>query len=259
MFSREAQMRVYFKPDNCILSNDERSIKITIQEARCLMYFVKNEGKIIKRETLLQECWVKRGVTVSDSAVRQSLYRLRRALEDAGLPTMTLTTQARKGHILQKGSITIIYSDANMDAHIDSRINHSIPKLTNKGTYGNFKPHLPVTTLLPIAKLLLLFVVLFLSGFCVHQKTILTDIKYHYSEEKEGRFYFYPKNQFSPQSTIARIDYWLKKKHVNYDDMKFVYLSNAWTGNTSFYLCNSEIGSAGSDCTSVTIVGEHHP
>lgn len=259
MLSRGSTMRAYFEPKNCILSNNTKSIKITIQEARCLEYLIKNEGEFIRREVLLQECWSKRGVTVSDSAVRQSLYRLRRAFEDAGLPNLTLTTQAKKGHILQKGSIALIHSDAKTDAYTDNSINPSVPNSINKDVCGEINPRFSVTSLLPIAKLLLLSGLLFLAGFYSYQKIMLTDIKYYHSEEKEGRLYFYRKNQAYPQSAIERIHYWLKNKHVNYDNLKFIYLNNAWSGHVSFYLCKGEMGRAGSDCTSITIIGEHHP
>ncbi|WP_257211055.1 winged helix-turn-helix domain-containing protein [Erwinia amylovora] len=144
-------MRVYFEPENCILSNDKKSIKITLQEGRCLDYLVRNEGKIIRREKLLEECWVKRGVTVSDSAVRQSLYRLRRAFEDAGLPANTLTTQARKGHILQAGYIILL---TDLASHNRGDIESCVPPVVKQDTYRHTNHYSTVTSLLPIAKFL---------------------------------------------------------------------------------------------------------
>lgn len=248
-------MRVYFEPENCILSNDKKSIKITIQEARCLDYLVRNEGQFINRETLLEECWVKRGVTVSDSAVRQSLYRLRRAFEDAGLPAGTLTTQARKGHLLQEGSIILIPTPTSPASNgIDNTM-----QLQKKNSINNHpNPYSAVTALLQVAKFAFLYVILFMAGFYVRHQNMVTEIDYHPGEEKAGRFYFYRKDQVYNESSIAQINFWLKNKHVNSANMKYVYINNSWSGNTSFYLCNSEIGNEGSTCTSITVIGEHH-
>ncbi|MEN4911757.1 winged helix-turn-helix domain-containing protein [Erwinia amylovora] len=248
-------MRVYFEPENCILSNDKKSIKITLQEGRCLDYLVRNEGKIIRREKLLEECWVKRGVTVSDSAVRQSLYRLRRAFEDAGLPANTLTTQARKGHILQAGYIILL---TDLASHNRADIESSVPPVVKQDTYRHTNHYSTVTSLLPIAKFLSLSVILFLAGFYTRQQNMITEVNYHQAEEKEGRFYFYRKNQAHYGSAAAKISYWLDNKLVNASDMKYVYLNNSRTGNTSFYLCNGEIGNEGSNCTSVTVIGDYH-
>nr|WP_041474246.1 winged helix-turn-helix domain-containing protein [Erwinia sp. Ejp617] len=248
-------MRVYFEPENCILSNDKMSIKITLQEGRCLDYLVKNEGKFIRREKLLEECWIKRGVTVSDSAVRQSLYRLRRAFEDAGLPPSTLTTQARKGHILQEGSIILLTAHAS---HNCVDIESSVPSMKKQGTYRHTHLYSTVTSLLPIAKFSSLFVIFFLAGLYTRQQIMITEVNYHQAEEKEGRFYFYRENQAPYESAASKINYWLDNKLVNASDMKYVYLNNSWAGNTSFYLCNEEIGSEGSHCTSVTVKGDYH-
>ncbi|WP_455813718.1 winged helix-turn-helix domain-containing protein [Pseudomonas graminis] len=235
------------------LNNGDKCIKLTIQEARCLDFFLKNEDVFISRDTLLEECWLNRGVIVSDTAVRQTLYRLRRVFDEAGIAGDVLITQPRKGHLLQKGIIL------SQDIPVDS-IN-SLPEDRQEEAVKS-KSNREVITVRrrPIFRIVLfitLAAILFLSAAYIRMQIMLTQVNYSPAVEIDGTFYFYLNNKPYSEEALSRVNYWVKNHYVALASMKYVYLNNAGPDNLSFYLCHKEMGSADSACLSFTVIGHY--
>lgn len=131
-----------------------------------------------------------------------------------------------------------------------------MPPVVKQDTYRHTNYYSTVTSLLPIAKFLSLCYIVF--GRVLYSPAEYdNEVNYHQAEEKR-EVLFLSKNQAHYGSAAAKISYWLDNKLVNASDMKYVYLNNSRTGNTSFYLCKGEIGNEGSNCTSVTVIGDYH-
>ncbi|WP_421504616.1 winged helix-turn-helix domain-containing protein [Erwinia rhapontici] len=246
-------MGAYFDPVNSTLNNGEKYIKLTIQEARCLDFFLRNEDIFINRKTLLEECWLNRGVIVSDTAVRQTLYRLRRVFDEAGIADDVLITQPRKGHLLQKGIILFQNTPVNgINSQPEDRQEDAVEAENNREALTvSRKP------ILRIAMLITLAVILFLSAAYVRKLSMVTEINYFPPVEIDGTFYFYLNNKPYSREALSRVNYWVKNHYVALTSMKYVYLNNAGPDNLSFYLCHKEMGSADSDCLSFTVIGHH--
>lgn len=247
-------MGAYFDPVKSTLNNGDKHINLTIQEARCLEFFLKNEDMFINRKTLLEECWLNRGVIVSDTAVRQTLYRLRRVFDEAGIAGDVLITQPRKGHLLQKGIIL------TQDIPVDS-IN-SLPEDRQEEAVKSKSNREVITVrrrpILRIVLFIILAAILFLSAAYIRMQIMLTQVNYSPAVEIDGTFYFYLNNKPYSEETLSRVNYWVKNHYVALASMKYVYLNNAGPDNLSFYLCRKEMGSTDSDCLSFTVIGHHH-
>lgn len=246
-------MGAYFEPVSSTLNNGDKCIKLTIQEARCLEFFLKNEDVFINRKTLLEECWLNRGVIVSDTAVRQTLYRLRRVFDEAGIAGDVLITQPRKGHLLQKGIILI------QDIPVDS-IN-MLPEDRQEEVVQSQDNRKIITTrrkpTLRTVMFIMLAAILFMSAAYVRTQIMITEVSYSPAVEVDGTFYFYLNNKSYSGETLSRVNYWINNHSVALTSMKYVYINNAGPDNLSFYLCHKEMGSADSACLSFTVIGHH--
>lgn len=243
-------MGAYFDPINSTLSNGDKCIKLTIQEARCLDFFLKNEDVFINRETLLEACWLNRGVIVSDTAVRQTLYRLRRAFNEAGIADDALITQSRKGHLLQKGIIQT--QDIPVDNMPEDRQEEVVQSQNHRKIITAHRKYTLRTVIF-----IMMAAILFMSAAYVRAKIMITQVSYSPAVEIDGRFYFYINNKPFSRETLSRVDYWVNNHSVALTSMKYVYINNAGPDNLSFYLCHKEMGSADSACLSFTVIGHH--
>jgi len=82
---------------NQIVTNDKK-IKLTNKEAQVFSILFKNEGRLVSREYLTQEVWLKQGVVTSRS-LDMYISRLRKKVK--GLPNTEILNQHGKGYILK--------------------------------------------------------------------------------------------------------------------------------------------------------------
>lgn len=96
-----------FDPGSESLTLGENTVQLNHMAAACLHLLVLRQGEIVSKEEILKACWSDRGIIVSDASVRQVLFQLRKALNDAGLNAGCLSNVQRKGYRLASGSILL--------------------------------------------------------------------------------------------------------------------------------------------------------
>lgn len=68
--------------DKMEVSKDEEIIKVTPKEYKLLELLVKNNGKVLKRETILEKLWDVNGEFVDANSLSVTVKRLRQKIED---------------------------------------------------------------------------------------------------------------------------------------------------------------------------------
>jgi DNA-binding winged helix-turn-helix (wHTH) protein len=96
-----------FHPGSETVTLGEKTVQLNHPAATCLHLLISRQGEIVNKEDILNACWAERGVIVSDVSVRQVLFQLRKALQEAGLEAGCLANVQRKGYRLAAGSIVI--------------------------------------------------------------------------------------------------------------------------------------------------------
>lgn len=91
---------VTFVPDkSCLVSLEHGNIHLTPNERRLLELIICGKSK---KETILEEIWLKKGTIVSESSYHQLIKMLRRKLQSSGLPSNIIKTIPRYGIVLDK-------------------------------------------------------------------------------------------------------------------------------------------------------------
>lgn len=98
-----------FDPESESLTLGEKTVPLNHMVASCLHLLVLRQGEIVSKEDILKACWSDRGIIVSEASVRQVLFQLRKALNEAGLGASCLSNVQRKGYRLTSGSILLTY------------------------------------------------------------------------------------------------------------------------------------------------------
>lgn len=84
--------------DGTLIYNDEK-IELTRNEFRMLQLFFSNKGKILSRESLMKHLW-ESDCFIDDNTLTVNIARLRKKLEEAGLPNF-IATKKGIGYLLE--------------------------------------------------------------------------------------------------------------------------------------------------------------
>lgn len=196
---------------------------------------------------------------VSDSTVRQSLYRLRRSLNDIGLDNGVLTTVGKSGYILNKGFILIhTEEDRETPSHTISS------QLPQEAERQDAVAPLPSVKLRGYQKHFILYtslalVVFFVIGMVLRGVTLLHRIDYQYYGEFSGsRFSFMPSVPGNKDVMIKRVVFWLGKENLNKVGRQYIYINNTRNNNLNFILCDGRLEDKQSTCSSYSVIGQGH-
>lgn len=81
------------------ISINEKSLEITKNEIKILSYLIKNKGKIVSRESLMEFLW-NSDFFVDDNTLSVNVTRLRKKLEEIGMQN-AIETRRGLGYIMQ--------------------------------------------------------------------------------------------------------------------------------------------------------------
>ncbi|MGL5352201.1 MAG: response regulator transcription factor, partial [Clostridium sp.] len=81
------------------ISIDNKSLEITKNEIKILSYLIKNKGKIVSRECLMEFLW-NSDFFVDDNTLSVNVTRLRKKLEELGMKN-AIETRRGLGYIMQ--------------------------------------------------------------------------------------------------------------------------------------------------------------
>lgn len=251
-------MKIIFSQSKGLITKDGKNAILSGQAMRALEFFMNNEGKVISKEKFVDACWTSRGAVVSDNAVRQTLYRLRRAFEDIGAPEDVLTTQVRNGYLLRAG---IVVMEKDGDAFEENNCNstesihhgllvHTDAKLiSGSGRFSQkFKNFFICLCVIILCSTI---------GFISRKSIFIHEIHYTKMLSHEGLTFYYLDGYDSMKfnNDKKRAMSWLRKENLLTSSVKNVYINPVWNENLSMFLCDNLIEKKESRCSSLIIIG----
>lgn len=241
------------------LSGGQNEIILTKQTKICLDFFIKNEGNVVTKDDIFQECWGNRGIIVSDSTLRQSLYKLRKAFNDIGLEQEVLVNHSRNKYYLVAGIIEIV-SNAEVSTE-NSAADSEQRALSDNNTVISSKTNAPVrswpVSFKKICAVMIACVILFLCGILLHSAVFIERVTYFPYATVHGRHYYITHGFPTDKSqAIWRAGYWLDYQMVTVNASRFVYINTARQHLMSIMICDDKIEDVKSKCQSFVVIGE---
>jgi len=92
---------VIFDPVSGKLSKFDEEIYLGQNAKECLMLLITHKGMIISKEQLIAEVWNAKGIIVSDNALRQTMYTIRKSLKYLSKEHELIITIPRKGYRIE--------------------------------------------------------------------------------------------------------------------------------------------------------------
>ena len=104
VYSKEVQESMVYKDlvlnlSNGTISNKDNTLNLTKNEIKILSYLIKNKGKIISRENLMEYLW-NDDFFVDDNTLSVNITRLRKKIESIGIKN-PIETRRGLGYILR--------------------------------------------------------------------------------------------------------------------------------------------------------------
>lgn len=96
---------VTYSPDTHTLypkSDPAETQSLPLPASLCLRELLDNYGEVVSQQTLLENVWAVRGMTVSANTLYQNIFQLRKALSNAGIEQELITTVPRKGFMIAR-------------------------------------------------------------------------------------------------------------------------------------------------------------
>lgn len=75
---------------------------LPVPASLCLLELLENYGEVVSQNTLLENVWSTRGMTVTANTLYQNIFQLRRAFSKAGIEREIITTVPRKGFMIAR-------------------------------------------------------------------------------------------------------------------------------------------------------------
>ena len=241
------------------LSSGKNEIILTKQTKICLEFFIKNEGNVVTKSDIFQECWGNRGIIVSDSTLRQSLYKLRKAFSDIGLEQEVLVNHSRNKYYLVSGIIDIVsHAHANPE---NSSTNSELQALPDNDMVTSSKRDVPLR-IRPVSfkkscAVMMACIILFMCGMLLRSTVFKKTIIYFPYATAHGRHYYFTHGFPTDKSqAIWRAGYWLDYQMVTVNASRFVYINSARQNLMSIMICDDKIEDVKSECQSFIVIGE---
>jgi len=253
-----------FDSNTGMLTNGKTLLKVNRQCGRCLAYLLTVPDQIISKNELIEKCWSQYGTVVSDIAVRQAFYQLRKYLDDLNLPRDTLRTFPRQGYRLTSGRIypgavnekqppygfTLpdnSHSVITAPPPDNQRETMVFPYPGRKGGWS-LRTHILIIV---VTSVLIVGAVSWLR-YCL----LVTEL--HYTKiSSDNRFTLFRQGDYrtDDKQLAQQVISWLEMKPLSEISGKMVYINKSESRNLSFFICEGPIEAESSHCVPVTIIG----
>lgn len=240
------------------LIRGQHEITLTKQTKICLEFFIKNVGKVVTKDEIFKECWGNRGVIVSDSTLRQLLFRLRKAFSDIGLEQEVLVNHSRNNYYLVTGVIELI---SDVDVNPDSPTAQTeLRTLSDDDTDLSSKANSPIrlrpVSFKKVCTVMMVCAILFVCGIVLRSTVFIQAITYFHYATVHGRHYYFTDGfSMDKSQAIWRAGYWLDYQMVTVNASNFVYINANRKNIMSIMFCHDKIEDIKSECQSLIIVG----
>ncbi|WP_239511964.1 transcriptional regulator [Enterobacter bugandensis] len=213
---------------------------------------------MVTKEMLLDACWNQRGIIVSDNAVRQAIFRLRRIFTGFGLQDNVIASVGKSGYMLESGKITVTGGgitpvdnagdDVIMPEYkapaLSAVDEHPVPAVKKKASFKY------------ILRIFLACAVGFSVSALIRYGSFFTPVQYAETERKNGRVYFsqVPETPDS-RNKLAMTERALTDNAVPLPQSRFVYINKSSVRSLSVFLCDMPIENKASQCVTLTVIG----
>lgn len=250
-------MKILFHIDSGVISYMEKKTIVNTQVGRVLCFLSERAGTVVSKEEILEKCWEQRGVVVSLNALRQTMYRLRKVLEEIGAPEEVLLTKGRDGYLFQNDALEIVYEVEQKRTTLDDHsYSANYIQATKSQSYlvaflkrvSHQKKHITllVTLISPL---------LFALGFYLRFLFFITPLEYHQLKDYYSMRVFVENNSsIDTKKSQELIDNYLMKYNIVSKELKNVYISHSENENYSFIICTDSIELSTSSCQSVLVI-----
>ncbi|MEG6138970.1 winged helix-turn-helix domain-containing protein [Enterobacter kobei] len=256
-------MKISFDISKNTLFLDNKKVRLNQQLARFLEYLCYNQDSTVSKESLLEECWRKRGVVVSDNAVRQSVFRVRKTFVELGFNEAVLISVGKSGYCLRGGVVELIKDESGNNKFSDDpgKSNNLNTKLLDKYK-KNRRVYCLTGTL--FTKRMQNRTIFFLFVFCLFFSfaallridSLITDVNYKFVKKVNDRaFYTHISGFKNLDKIISQIEGGLKENNLSIAESRFVYLNYSSDAVLNMFVCDTQIEEKNNNCINFTAFG----
>lgn len=236
--------RLLFDEASGTLRADDNAIILGKFSARCLTLLIKHENSIVAKEMLLHEGWIKHGLMVSDTSVRQALVNIRKALSTLNISENILRTVPKKGYCLEGGIIRLENSQSiTGQPLIPGQQQHQQRRTRWRPTSGSVRVSLGALLLIAIT-----------AFWRMH--TLMPEIHYE-AADQQGNIHYFRQAGISNeryQTLQTLFNEYVSTGDIHLRAPAWVYINNTqFRGRASFFLCYKPLGNH-DRCHSVIII-----
>ncbi|EJC0567403.1 winged helix-turn-helix domain-containing protein [Enterobacter cloacae] len=247
-------MKITFHVKSGVLTYNGKNSKVNTQVGRVLEFLSRRAGTVVSKEEILEECWKNRGIVVSLNALRQTLYRLRRALDEIEASNDILLTKGRNGYLLKDESIVVLYDDQESrdseEGIPDENIIYKKESYLFLNSLSKFrKKSLSILYALIIATLF------FGVGFYIRFAMMINTLEYKKLNPIGDLHVYLEKKSDLNETEIGEV---LKKYYydngLSKEKLKYIFINGDEQDNISYFMCSGYIEKSSSRCESVVIL-----
>lgn len=250
-------MRARYFSTSGRLAYGPKVITLSKQTKICLDFFIKNEGEVVSKDLIHQECWGSRGMIVSDSTIRQSLYRLRRSFDELGINDEVILTHSKNQYKLVSGMIEAVSGEDEISAvSQEVELNPELKFFQNQAENEGVELEKAKPTNLTALLLISVFV-LFIAGLGARAIFLVKPVSYSFFNTVHGRNYYFMDGLVTKKfEAVWRAGYWLDYQMTTVSESKFVYINAVRANLINVIICKGKIDDVNNACESLIVIGK---
>ncbi|HAU5565783.1 TPA: hypothetical protein JD264_18490 [Serratia fonticola] len=243
----------------------EKTVQLSHPVATCLQLLLSRQGEIVNKEEILSACWADRGIIVSDVSVRQVMFQLRKALQEAGLDAGYLTNVQRRGYTLKAGCIL----PANLPSP-DAHVPESVPEILCPGfveeasAQNQTRPddRLYVKRGLTGQRLLsrlqlpaIIMGSLLISCWIYHIRTaeLVQPVAYEFvTKAGDAEVYFQRDGEINREIVLSTLQTLISKKYISPSLNRYIYVNQTYSNSiVTLFACRAPLSEPDNRCYSL--------
>ena len=262
--SRACYLKIVLDLSTDELSYNEKKITLNKQLSRCLVYLAQYPGTMVTKDMLLEECWRKRGVIVSDNAVRQTIFRLRRLLQELGVQENIIISVGKAGYQIAEGKIQLISEPAiitgedrntSQPENKTSDAASSPPGEDSQDSVVNTGTRTMKLSVGFMAGVILTSLVCFSATALLRLNIFIDTVSYTAFSTHNGRTYFsHHPPTFSIPVKIEQIESRLSENNILVSRSRYVYLNNSSERLLNLFVCDVPLEKSDNHCINFTVI-----
>ena len=251
-------LRARYFPTSGRLAYGPKVITLSKQTKICLEFFISRmKVRWLARISFIQECWGNRGMIVSDSTIRQSLFRLRRSFDELGINDEVILTHSKNQYMLVSGVIEAVFGEEEILAVFqEEKLNPELTFFQEQAAHEKIELEKAKLTNLT-ALILISVVVFFIAGLGARVMFLIKPVSYSFFDKVNGRNYYFMDGLVTNKfEAVWRAGYWLDYQMATVGESKFVYINAVRANLINVIICKGKIDDVNNACESLIVIGK---